>query len=79
MMGAQIELIGTTPKVSSKTTLDNAVDHYMNYQSVVKVLLDAHSKKFDRLRKTHAQRYLYDIRIIDKLLWMIGCPTQRAQ
>jgi hypothetical protein len=66
------ERIGMQPKVSGPSYIPRAVAHYMLYQSMVKKLRDAHSDLLSELREKTKETYLYDIRIIDKLLWMIG-------
>lgn len=66
--------IGVAPKVKHKTDIAAAVEHYMNYQRVVRHILTQHSKILNDLRQKHSEPYPHDIRIVDKLLWMIGNP-----
>jgi hypothetical protein len=49
----------------------------MNYQDMVKHICERHSDTLKELRGKHKETYPHDIRIIDKLLWMIGNPKQR--
>jgi hypothetical protein len=64
--------IGVAPQIKNLSNIDAAVQFYMNYQAMVKHLQTMHQRDLDKLRKTHKEKYKYDIRIIDKLLWMIG-------
>lgn len=68
------ERIGGAPQIKSLADIDNAVKAYMRYQDLVCKLLGAHKTTMDALRKQTDQTYKYDIRIMDKLLWMIGDP-----
>lgn len=64
--------IGAQPRSSQEDYIELAVHHYMNYQSMVRKLLSVHSQLLQDLREQHQETYLYDVRIMDKLLWMIG-------
>ena len=64
--------IGTTPKIKSNLDIDAAADFYMNYQSMVQHLQQTHQSTLNKLRQKHGELYQYDVRIIDKILWMIG-------
>lgn len=64
--------IGRPSKIKSLSDIDQAVGHYMNYQAMVKHLKNEHQPILDKLRKKYDETYPYDIRIVDKLLWMIG-------
>jgi hypothetical protein len=64
--------IGVAPRIKDLSDIEAAVQFYMNYQAMVKHLQTIHQSDLDELRKTHKETYEYDIRIIDKLLWMIG-------
>lgn len=64
--------IGMAPKIKTKEDIQAAVAYYMNFQSMVKHLQSANQKTLDSLRAKNSECYLYDIRIIDKLLWMMG-------
>jgi len=69
--------IGTTPKIEKETDIEIATVHYMNYQDMVRKLLSVHAEALSDLRRVNSEAYQYDIRILDKLLWMIG-DTKRA-
>lgn len=69
--------IGPTPKIEKETDIEIATVHYMNYQDMVRKLLSVHAKALSDLRRVNSETYQYDIRILDKLLWMIG-DTKRA-
>lgn len=64
--------VGQAPKVGKSEDIDRAVDFYMNYQSMIRHLQTMNQTTLDELRKKHNEPYLHDVRIIDKLLWMIG-------
>lgn len=64
--------IGSAPKIKEIEDIEAAVRFYMNYQSMVRHLQEKHQSLLDAMRQKHSERYKYDIRIIDKALWMIG-------
>jgi len=64
--------IGEQPSIRSTNDIQGAVQHYMNYQAMVRKLLYTHSTLLQELRVQHQETYPYDVRILDKLLWMIG-------
>jgi hypothetical protein len=49
---------------------------YINYQDMVKAILNEHQHQLDKLRIETSETYPHDIRIVDKLLWMLGNPNQ---
>lgn len=51
--------------------------HYAQYQQMVYGLLAAHRSTLHELRKEHKERYPHDIRILDKLLWMMGNGNEK--
>lgn len=65
--------LGPTPRIGDDHRgLLDALEHYMCYQQMVKVLLNANSALLKKKRKATGETYPYDIRIVDKLLWMMG-------
>lgn len=68
--------IGVAPKVTSESDIAPATSHYMNYQGMVRHLLRHNIKILNELRNKYRETYPYDIRIVDKLLWMIGNPKR---
>jgi hypothetical protein len=64
--------IGAPPSIDGEGDIENAAEHYMNYQAMVRKLQAAHSQLLRDLRSRHNESYPYDVRIMDKLLWMIG-------
>jgi hypothetical protein len=74
---AGTERIGAAPKIETHAHIDPAVAAYIRYQSLVRRLLTVHTPALNELRRQHKEQYLYDIRIVDKLLWMIG-DSKRA-
>lgn len=73
---AGYERVSAIPEIKSTASIPAIVDGYMVYQSMVKILLKTHQPALDDLRVKNKEKYQYDIRIIDKLLWMIGDPKR---
>jgi hypothetical protein len=69
---ASFPRIGEAPKIKAETDIALAVEHYMNYQAMVHQLLTAHEQLLAALRVRNRETYPYDIRILDKVLWMFG-------
>ena len=67
--------IGTAPPINAELAIANAVQHYMNYQCMVRRLLQIHALRLQDLGLQHNNAYPYDVRIMDKVLWMIGNPN----
>jgi hypothetical protein len=65
---------GTDEKAGS---LPAGVTHYRHYSRLIDILFRRHAGLLNELRQHHKIQYLYDIRILDKLLWMIGNPKKR--
>lgn len=67
--------IGVAPKkVTSESDIASAISHYMNYQGMVRHIYEHNIKILNELRNKYKETYPHDIRIVDKLLWMIGNP-----
>ena len=64
--------IGEPPSIDGEDSIEAAVGHYMNYQTMVRKLQSVHSQLLRELRARNNVSYRYDVRIMDKLLWMIG-------
>jgi hypothetical protein len=64
--------IGGSPRVREDADITQAVQHYMNYSAMVHHLFLIHAPLLNDLRAQHNETYPYDIRILDKVLWMIG-------
>jgi hypothetical protein len=73
---ADFPRIGPAPRITREADIALAVRHYMNYQAMVHRLLAVHAKLLSKLRIHHNEPYSYDIRIMDKVLWMIGNPRE---
>ena len=73
---AQFPRIGVAPGVKHAQEITLATSYYMNYQKMVRHIYDRNRLLLDELRHKHDEIYPHDIRIIDKLLWMIGNPKQ---
>ncbi len=68
--------IGTPPKVKREIDIKQAANYYVTYQALVRRLQRVHNKTLAHLRRHNHEDYPYDIRILDKLLWMIGNPKR---
>lgn len=68
--------IKTSPRIKSLDDIDRVVTFYMNYQNMIKAIIFEHKEKLQRLRSIYNEVYPHDIRIIDKLLWILGNPKQ---
>lgn len=73
---ADMPRIKTSTTIKSHEDIDSVVTFYMNYQNMVIAILAEHQDQFNNLRKEHSETYPHDIRIVDKLLWMLGNPNQ---
>lgn len=69
--------ISVAPKVTRKSDIALATNYYMNYQGMVKNLYERNIKILNELRNKYGETYPHDIRIVDKLLWMIGNPKHK--
>lgn len=69
--------IGAAPKVTSESDIASATSHYMNYQGMVRHIYEHNIKILNELRNKYRETYPHDIRIVDKLLWMIGNPKHK--
>jgi len=67
--------IGDPPRVRVESDIDSLAEHYMNYQGMVHTLMRVHAGLLKDLRERTGERYPYDLRIVDKVLWMIGSPN----
>ena len=74
---ANFPRIGVARKVAYESDTALAVKHYMNCQDMVKHICERYIDTLNELREKHKEAYPHDIRIIDKLLWMIGNPNKR--
>jgi hypothetical protein len=73
---ADMPRIKTSPVIKTTNDIDIAVNYYLNYQGMVLAIVTEHQKQLNELRSKHNETYPHDIRIIDKLLWMLGNPNQ---
>lgn len=64
--------VGEPPRINGVADIAIAAQHYMNYQAMVRRLLSVHAQLLRDLRARHNEQYPYDVRIMDKVLWMIG-------
>lgn len=73
---APLPRIESSPKIKSGSDIEKALKFYMNYQDMVIAIHHRYEPNLKALRKKHSETYPHDIRIIDKLLWMLGNPNQ---
>jgi hypothetical protein len=66
--------VGRQPAVSSAADIPRAVAFYMNVQDMVKELASSYASELAMQKRKQSTSYPYDIRIMDKLLWMMGNP-----
>ena len=69
--------IGVAPKVTSESDIASATSYYINYQGMVRHIYERNIEILNELRHRHKETYPHDIRIVDKLLWMIGNPKHK--
>ena len=73
---AEMPRLGNAPSLKYGTDILALVDFYMNFRKMIVAILKHHQTQFDELRKKYSEEYPYDIRILDKLLWLLGGPGQ---
>ena len=66
--------IGIQPELNSVSDISKTASFYMNYQDIVKIIFNNYNKQFFELKNKYSIAYPYDLRILDKLLWMMGNP-----
>ncbi len=64
--------INTPPKAAKDEGSELMAAYYMNYQDLVKIIYAKQKKLITNLKLAHDIEYEYDLRIMDKLLWMMG-------
>lgn len=70
--------IGSVPSLARNPDLASRSAWYMRYQRMVRILHHRTASLRDELRKKWGLRYPYDIRITDKVLWMMGDPNYKG-
>ena len=73
---ADMPRIKTSPVIKTPNDIDLVVEFYLNYQGMVIAIMAEHQKQLNKLRSKYNETYSHDIRIIDKVLWMLGNPNQ---
>lgn len=73
---ASMPRIKSSPTMKSVGDIETVVSFYLNFQTMVNAIIADHQKQLNRLRAKHKESYPHDIRIVDKLLWMLGNPNQ---
>ena len=69
---AKLPRINYPPKIKDDTNGLLMTKHFINYSNIVKELLRKHQILLDELKKQTNSDYQYDLRILDKLLWIMG-------
>lgn len=64
--------ISNCPKLKNESDIELVTDYYMNYQDIVKKILFKNQDIITEMKSKYDLKYNYDIRIIDKLLWLLG-------
>lgn len=72
--GALIDLprLGSRPEVRAEEDLEDVIGFYGRYERQVRCLLRQYESQMKELRDKTGANYPYDIRILDKLLWLAG-------
>lgn len=73
---AEMPRLGDSPRLRSGKDIPRLVDFYMNYRAMIVAIQKHHQDQLDALRKKYSEPYAYDLRILDKLLWLLGGPGQ---
>lgn len=73
------ERIGVAPTPNNEGDIALATEHYMNYFGMVQTIKADNQNLLNELRQQHNEIYPYDVRIVDKLLWMMGNPNHPIQ
>ena len=68
--------IKTIPSVKSAADIDSVIEFYINYQNMVLAIKSEHQIQLNNLRYKNREKYPHDIRVIEKLLWILGNPNQ---
>lgn len=73
---AEMPRLGNTPPVKKGKDIQELVEFYMSYRKMILAIQKHHQDQLDDLRKKYSEQYAYDIRILDKLLWLLGGADQ---
>lgn len=73
---ASLPRLNTSPDFRLAGDIEAVMSLYRNYQNIVLAIASEHKEQLDELRNTYKETYAHDMRIIDKLLWMLGNPKQ---
>ncbi len=69
---AKLPRLNYPPNIKSKKDMELVAKHYMNFQNLVKLLVYKNQSIIDELKAESNTNYIYDLRIIDKILWLMG-------
>ncbi len=67
--------ISKVSKPNTEKDIYLITDYYINYQNIVKFILRKNQSLISGLKNDYGIDYDYDIRIIDRLLWLMGNPS----
>lgn len=73
---AELPRLGNTPPVKKEKDIPKLVDFYLIYRRMILAIQKHEQGQLDDLRQKYSEQYAYDIRILDKLLWILGGPGQ---
>jgi len=69
---AKLPRINYPPDIKTDSDHKLMTDYYMNYQNLVKLLVDKHQITINELKEKSKTSYEFDLRIMDKILWLMG-------
>jgi len=72
---AKFPRLNSVPNAKNDPQSEKITKFYMNYQNMVKNVKDSNDVVIQKLKKKYKSEYKYDIRMIDKLLWLMGSSS----
>lgn len=69
---AKFPRMNTPPNARKDFESQNMTKYYMNYQNLVKSLYERNKDVIQDLKSKSTINYEYDLRVLDKLLWIMG-------
>jgi len=69
---AKYPRLNNPPDIKTNNYLQLVTNYYINYQNIVKALLSKYQNTINKLKTDLKTDYNYDLRIMDKTLWLMG-------
>jgi hypothetical protein len=69
---AKLPRVDYPPNIKKSNGQDLITKHYINYQNLVILLYQKYQNLISKLKSESSVNYEFDIRIFDKLLWIMG-------